>query len=125
MNLHGPLLPDRSKVGYNFCELEKNKTVSKALFHSFPVGIAQEERSVFSFNCFGILTTPQLWLSGFQLPSSIVSSGSILTLWFTTDFAVSAQGFKALYEEVFGLNDEGFDRPYHRLVRRMLVEGWC
>lgn len=37
-------------------------------------------------------------LSGFQLPSSIVSSGSILTLWFTTDFAVSAQGFKALYE---------------------------
>ncbi|KAM4836887.1 CUB and sushi domain-containing protein 1 [Thomomys bottae] len=37
-------------------------------------------------------------LSGFHLPSSIVSSGSILTLWFTTDFAVSAQGFKALYE---------------------------
>ncbi|XP_012879669.1 PREDICTED: CUB and sushi domain-containing protein 1-like [Dipodomys ordii] len=37
-------------------------------------------------------------LSGFQLPSSIVSTGSILTLWFTTDFAVSAQGFKALYE---------------------------
>ncbi|XP_045432188.1 CUB and sushi domain-containing protein 1 isoform X1 [Pipistrellus kuhlii] len=37
-------------------------------------------------------------LSGFQLPSSIVSSGSILTLWFTTDFAVSAQGFRALYE---------------------------
>ncbi|XP_040499110.1 CUB and sushi domain-containing protein 1 [Ursus maritimus] len=37
-------------------------------------------------------------LSGFQLPSSVVSTGSILTLWFTTDFAVSAQGFKALYE---------------------------
>ncbi|XP_017819080.4 CUB and sushi domain-containing protein 1 isoform X2 [Callithrix jacchus] len=37
-------------------------------------------------------------LSGFELPSSIVSTGSILTLWFTTDFAVSAQGFKALYE---------------------------
>ncbi|XP_075413304.1 CUB and sushi domain-containing protein 1 [Tenrec ecaudatus] len=37
-------------------------------------------------------------LSGFQLPSSLVSTGSILTLWFTTDFAVSAQGFKALYE---------------------------
>ncbi|XP_071998418.1 CUB and sushi domain-containing protein 1 isoform X2 [Engystomops pustulosus] len=37
-------------------------------------------------------------LSGFQLPSSIVSTGSILTLWFTTDFAVSAQGFKAIYE---------------------------
>ncbi|XP_073531495.1 CUB and sushi domain-containing protein 1 isoform X2 [Phyllobates terribilis] len=37
-------------------------------------------------------------LSGFQLPSSIVSTGSILTLWFTTDFAVSAQGFKAVYE---------------------------
>ncbi|XP_040823013.1 CUB and sushi domain-containing protein 1 [Ochotona curzoniae] len=37
-------------------------------------------------------------LSGFQLPSSMVSTGSILTLWFTTDFAVSAQGFRALYE---------------------------
>ncbi|XP_032960426.1 CUB and sushi domain-containing protein 1 [Rhinolophus ferrumequinum] len=37
-------------------------------------------------------------LSGFELPSSIVSTGSVLTLWFTTDFAVSAQGFKALYE---------------------------
>ncbi|XP_023376204.1 CUB and sushi domain-containing protein 1-like [Pteropus vampyrus] len=37
-------------------------------------------------------------LSGFQLPSSVVSTGSVLTLWFTTDFAVSAQGFKALYE---------------------------
>ncbi|XP_036084876.1 CUB and sushi domain-containing protein 1 isoform X1 [Rousettus aegyptiacus] len=37
-------------------------------------------------------------LSGFRLPSSVVSTGSVLTLWFTTDFAVSAQGFKALYE---------------------------
>lgn len=37
-------------------------------------------------------------LSGFMLPSPIVSSGSILALWFTTDFAVSAQGFKAIYE---------------------------
>lgn len=33
-----------------------------------------------------------------MLPSPIVSSGSILALWFTTDFAVSAQGFKAIYE---------------------------
>nr|CAI9707987.1 unnamed protein product [Rangifer tarandus platyrhynchus] len=46
-------------------------------------------------------------LSGFQLPSSIVSSGSILTLWFTTDFAVSAQGFKALYEDDAALTGEG------------------
>ncbi|KAF7710922.1 hypothetical protein HF521_009794 [Silurus meridionalis] len=37
-------------------------------------------------------------LSGFMLPSPIVSSGSILAMWFTTDFAVSAQGFKAIYE---------------------------
>uniref|UniRef100_A0A8D3E4V9 CUB and Sushi multiple domains 1 n=1 Tax=Scophthalmus maximus TaxID=52904 RepID=A0A8D3E4V9_SCOMX len=40
----------------------------------------------------------KLRLSGFMLPSPIVSSGSILALWFTTDFAVSAQGFKAVYE---------------------------
>ncbi|KAM4857659.1 CUB and sushi domain-containing protein 1-like [Urocitellus parryii] len=51
-------------------------------------------RSLLSF----LTTSLQLPLSGFQLPSSIVSSGSVLTLWFTTDFAVSAQGFKALYE---------------------------
>lgn len=37
-------------------------------------------------------------LSGFMLPSPIVSTGSIMALWFTTDFAVSAQGFKAIYE---------------------------
>ncbi|CAL8403737.1 unnamed protein product [Boreogadus saida] len=37
-----------------------------------------------------------LRLSGFMLPSPLVSSGSILALWFTTDFAVSAQGFKAV-----------------------------
>lgn len=48
------------------------------------------------FNCIHVFL--EFRLSGFQLPSSIVSSGSILTLWFTTDFAVSAQGFKALYE---------------------------
>lgn len=42
-------------------------------------------------------------LSGFQLPSSIVSTGSILTLWFTTDFAVSAQGFRAVYEGMLDL----------------------
>uniref|UniRef100_A0A8C5A417 CUB and Sushi multiple domains 1 n=1 Tax=Gadus morhua TaxID=8049 RepID=A0A8C5A417_GADMO len=40
----------------------------------------------------------KLKLSGFMLPSPLVSSGSILALWFTTDFAVSAQGFKAVYE---------------------------
>ncbi|XP_062852030.1 CUB and sushi domain-containing protein 1-like [Trichomycterus rosablanca] len=37
-------------------------------------------------------------LSGFMLPSPIVSTGSVMALWFTTDFAVSAQGFKAIYE---------------------------
>lgn len=45
-------------------------------------------------------------LSGFMLPSPIVSSGSILALWFTTDFAVSAQGFKAVYEGKTVCEDE-------------------
>ncbi|XP_039595033.1 CUB and sushi domain-containing protein 1-like [Polypterus senegalus] len=40
----------------------------------------------------------KLRLSGFLLPPPIISTGSILALWFTTDFAVSAQGFKAVYE---------------------------
>ncbi|ETE71860.1 CUB and sushi domain-containing protein 1, partial [Ophiophagus hannah] len=71
--------------------------------HSVPLNTAQKLYSV-------DIITPKpftcLWkdpsfgmLSGFQLPSSLVSTGSILTLCFTTDFAVSAQGFKAIYEE--------------------------
>uniref|UniRef100_A0A8K9V7L3 CUB and Sushi multiple domains 2 n=1 Tax=Oncorhynchus mykiss TaxID=8022 RepID=A0A8K9V7L3_ONCMY len=37
-------------------------------------------------------------LTGFQLPSPIVSTGPILTLWLLTDYAVSGQGFKAVFE---------------------------
>lgn len=39
-----------------------------------------------------------LRLTGFQLPSPIVSTGSRLTLWLLSDYAVSGQGFKAIYE---------------------------
>ncbi|XP_072403925.1 CUB and sushi domain-containing protein 2-like [Chiloscyllium punctatum] len=37
-------------------------------------------------------------LTGFQLPPPIVSSSSVLTLWLLSDYAVSAQGFRAVYE---------------------------
>lgn len=37
-------------------------------------------------------------LTGFQLPSPIVSTGSMLTLWLLSDYAVSGQGFKVNYE---------------------------
>ncbi|XP_023815635.1 CUB and sushi domain-containing protein 2 isoform X1 [Oryzias latipes] len=37
-------------------------------------------------------------LTGFQLPPPIVSTGSRLTLWLLSDYAVSGQGFKAVYE---------------------------
>ncbi|XP_067112326.1 CUB and sushi domain-containing protein 2 [Osmerus mordax] len=37
-------------------------------------------------------------LTGFQLPSPIVSTGPRLTLWLLSDYAVSGQGFKAVYE---------------------------
>uniref|UniRef100_A0A8C6L3G6 CUB and Sushi multiple domains 2 n=1 Tax=Nothobranchius furzeri TaxID=105023 RepID=A0A8C6L3G6_NOTFU len=37
-------------------------------------------------------------LTGFQLPSPVVSTGSRLTLWLLSDYAVSGQGFKAVYE---------------------------
>lgn len=37
-------------------------------------------------------------LTGFQLPAPIVSTGSRLTLWLLSDYAVSGQGFKAVYE---------------------------
>ncbi|KAI4818315.1 hypothetical protein KUCAC02_011659, partial [Chaenocephalus aceratus] len=40
----------------------------------------------------------KLQLSGFQLPSPIVSTGSRITLWLLSDYAVSGQGFKAVYE---------------------------
>lgn len=39
-----------------------------------------------------------LRLTGFQLPPPIVSTGSRLTLWLLSDYAVSGQGFKAVYE---------------------------
>uniref|UniRef100_A0A8C7F586 CUB and Sushi multiple domains 2 n=1 Tax=Oncorhynchus kisutch TaxID=8019 RepID=A0A8C7F586_ONCKI len=39
-------------------------------------------------------------LTGFQLPSPIVSTGPSLTLWLLTDYAVSGQGFKAVYEVI-------------------------
>ncbi|KAJ8402877.1 hypothetical protein AAFF_G00361910 [Aldrovandia affinis] len=38
-------------------------------------------------------------LTGFQLPTPIVSSGPRLTLWFLSDYAVSGQGFTASYKE--------------------------
>uniref|UniRef100_H3CV01 CUB and Sushi multiple domains 2 n=1 Tax=Tetraodon nigroviridis TaxID=99883 RepID=H3CV01_TETNG len=39
-------------------------------------------------------------LTGFQLPSPIVSTGSRLTLWLLSDYAVSGQGFKVNYEAI-------------------------
>ncbi|KAJ7423394.1 CUB and sushi domain-containing protein 2-like isoform X1 [Willisornis vidua] len=38
-------------------------------------------------------------LTGFQLPAPIVSTGTVLSLWLVSDYAVSAQGFQASYEE--------------------------
>nr|XP_032815088.1 CUB and sushi domain-containing protein 3-like isoform X2 [Petromyzon marinus] len=37
-------------------------------------------------------------LTGFQLPAAIISSGNVLGLRLTSDFAISGQGFKLLYE---------------------------
>lgn len=37
-------------------------------------------------------------LTGFQLPATIVSAASILSLSLISDYAVSAQGFRASYE---------------------------
>ncbi|XP_029427966.1 CUB and sushi domain-containing protein 2 isoform X2 [Rhinatrema bivittatum] len=37
-------------------------------------------------------------LTGFQLPAPIVSTGTVLSLWLVSDYAVSAQGFRATYE---------------------------
>ncbi|KAM6968265.1 CUB and sushi domain-containing protein 3-like [Aplochiton taeniatus] len=39
-------------------------------------------------------------LTGFQIPAPVTSSGSIFSLRLTSDFAVSAHGFKIVYEEL-------------------------
>ncbi|XP_067093259.1 CUB and sushi domain-containing protein 3-like [Osmerus mordax] len=39
-------------------------------------------------------------LTGFQIPSPVTSTGSIFSLRLTSDFAVSAHGFKIAYEEL-------------------------
>uniref|UniRef100_A0A8C6LFC0 CUB and Sushi multiple domains 1 n=1 Tax=Nothobranchius furzeri TaxID=105023 RepID=A0A8C6LFC0_NOTFU len=39
-------------------------------------------------------------LTGFSIPAPVTSSGSIFSLRLTSDFAVSAHGFKAAYEEL-------------------------
>ncbi|KAI4878965.1 hypothetical protein NFI96_000927 [Prochilodus magdalenae] len=41
------------------------------------------------------------WLTGFQIPPPVTSTGSVFSLRLTSDFAVSAHGFKIYYE---GLN---------------------
>ncbi|XP_077382387.1 CUB and sushi domain-containing protein 3-like isoform X4 [Festucalex cinctus] len=40
-------------------------------------------------------------LTGFSIPPPVTSSGSIFSLRLTSDFAVSAHGFKAFYEELW------------------------
>lgn len=42
-------------------------------------------------------------LTGFRLPPPIVSTGARLTLWLLSDYAVSGQGFKAVYEGRSGM----------------------
>ncbi|KAG5855859.1 hypothetical protein ANANG_G00001140 [Anguilla anguilla] len=48
-------------------------------------------------------------LSGFRLPAPIVSTGTHLTLWFLSDYAVSGQGFRVSYEALpsFSCGDPG------------------
>ncbi|KPP77904.1 CUB and sushi domain-containing protein 3-like, partial [Scleropages formosus] len=40
------------------------------------------------------------WLTGFQIPPPVTSTGSVFSLRLTSDFAVSAHGFKIYYEDV-------------------------
>lgn len=49
-------------------------------------------------------------LTGFTIPPPVTSSGSIFSLRLTSDFAVSAHGFKAAYE--------GKENTHHHLASR-------
>lgn len=51
-------------------------------------------RGLFSLNC----TSLSFRLTGFQLPATIVSVATTLSLRLVSDYAVSAQGFHASYE---------------------------
>ena len=62
-------------------------------------------RVVISIVCSSVfLTQPLLFpallfrLTGFQVPSPVTSTGNVFSLRLTSDFAVSAHGFKLNYE---------------------------
>lgn len=55
---------------------------------------AQFPRGSSSLNC----TSLSFRLTGFQLPATIVSAATTLSLHLISDYAVSAQGFRASYE---------------------------
>eukprot|EP00079_Xenopus_tropicalis_P033546 XP_017947317.1 PREDICTED: CUB and sushi domain-containing protein 2-like [Xenopus tropicalis] len=67
------------------------------VFHSFALEEDFDVLSVYD----GELLNENLRtrLTGFHLPAPIVSSGSLLTLWLVSDYAVSAQGFRSSYED--------------------------
>lgn len=60
--------------------------------------VSSPVRSVMTSSPLSLLLSFSGRLTGFQLPSPIVSTGSWLTLWLLSDYAVSGQGFKAVYE---------------------------
>ena len=61
-----------------------------------------KDTTIIQFSSISVLKCPfcvsVCRLTGFQLPSPIVSTGPRLTLWLLSDYAVSGQGFKAIYE---------------------------
>lgn len=58
------------------------------------------ERDCVCWSFFGVMVslTSIHRLTGFSIPPPVTSSGSIFSLRLTSDFAVSAHGFKAFYE---------------------------
>lgn len=53
-----------------------------------------------------------LRLTGFHLPPPVTSTKSVFSLRLTSDFAVSAHGFKVYYEgKTFLTKDSGFFSP--------------
>ncbi|CAH2222352.1 Hypothetical predicted protein [Pelobates cultripes] len=68
----------------------------QVVFHSFAL---EEDFDVLSvYDGEPIPGNLRTRLTGFHLPSPIVSSSNLLTLWLVSDYAVSAQGFHSSYE---------------------------
>lgn len=85
--------------------------------------VSQTKKTITFCHCVNVFLSLLCRLTGFTIPPPVTSSGSIFSLRLTSDFAVSAHGFKVVYEGKFcsmllPLSSTGHLLPKHRLIRQ-------